>query len=295
MSADSWKGAAKKKLRSLHRKARRSVVRMFFSYGEDELIEALARVGVKRGDTIMLHSAFEPHHGFRGSLEQAIDAFIKALGPTGNLLMVSLPYRTSSLDYLQKLKSFDVRKVPSAMGLMSEFFRRRQGVLRSAHPTHPMLAYGPRSEWFIAGHEDCLYPCGPGTPFEKALEAGAKAVFFNVSFAYFTFFHYLEHSVSAKLGFRLYHEPAFETPVINVRGERVVVRTMAFAREAITRRRFEVLEDWLDRHGVIKKTRVGASTILVADLREVMQSVEEMTRQNVFFYDNATLSRETAQ
>lgn len=296
MSQIAWSAAAKKRLRAVLRKARRTMVRIFLSYGEEELVRGLERIGVKSGDSIMVHSAFEPHHGFRGSIEEVIDAFLKALGPSGNLLMVSLPYRTSSFDYLQKVKCFDVRKTPSAMGLMSEFFRRRKGVLRSAHPTHPMLAYGPRSEWFIAGHEQCLYPCGPGSPFEKALQAGAKAVFFNVPFAYFTFFHYLEHCVSAKLAFPLYHEPAFETPVINQRGERIVVRTMVFTPEAIARRRFEVLEQWLVRRGVIRKTRVGASTLLVVDLREVMDSFEEMTRQNVFFYDRGTLApREAAQ
>ena len=79
-------------------------MRRFFSYGSEELVEALRRVGVATGDSIMLHSAFEPHHGFRGSAEEAIDAFLEALGPQGNLLMVSLPYMRSSLYYLSFLK-----------------------------------------------------------------------------------------------------------------------------------------------------------------------------------------------
>ena len=66
--------------------------------------------------------------------------FLDVLGPTGNLLMVSLPYRSSSLQYLSTLKCFDVRKTPSMMGLVSAYFRRRAGVLRSLHPTHPVLA-----------------------------------------------------------------------------------------------------------------------------------------------------------
>ena len=80
----------KNKLRSLHRKARRSVVRSFLSYDSDELVKALRRLGISPGDSIMLHSAFEPHHGFRGSLEAAIDAFLEAIGPDGN---ASVPWR----------------------------------------------------------------------------------------------------------------------------------------------------------------------------------------------------------
>ena len=277
--------AAKNKLRAVHRKARRGLVRLFFSYGSEELVEALHEAGVAPGDSIMLHSAFEDQHGFRGSVEEAIDAFLKAIDPNGNLLMVSLPYRSSSLEYLSGLKRFDVRKTPSAMGLLSEFFRRRANVVRSVHPTHPIVAAGPRSEWFVEGHEHCLYPCGPGTPFEKLLQVGGKVVFFNVPFVYFTFFHYLEHYVSSGLDFPLYHEPAFDVPVIDSGGNDIVVRTMAFAKAAIARRRFEVLEAWLWRHRVIRKTRIGASTLLIVDLRDVMQAVEEMTRSGVFFYD----------
>ena len=53
------------------------------------------------------------------------------------------------------------------------------------------------AEWIIAGHENCEYPCGPDTPFEKLLAIGAKAVFLNVGFETFTFYHFLEHRVGA--------------------------------------------------------------------------------------------------
>jgi aminoglycoside 3-N-acetyltransferase len=279
--------SAKNKLRAIHRRLRRLMVGVFFSYGNDELVRALRAVGVEPGDSVMLHSAFEPHHGFRGTSQDAIDAFLAALGPQGNLLMVSLPYRSSSLDYLSKLKVFDVRRTPSAMGLVSEFFRRRAGVVRSCHPTHPVLTYGPLAEWFIEGHERCLYPCGPGTPFDRLLQSGGKVAFFNVPFVYFTFFHYLEHLVSANLSFPLYVEPPFDVAVIDRHGEKLVVRTHAFSREAIRRRRFEVLESALRDRGLIRKTRVGASVLLLVDLREVVSAVKEMTRQGVYFYEMA--------
>ena len=269
----------------MHRKARRIVVRLFFSYGAPELVRAIRSMGTKPGDSVMLHSAFEPQHGFRGTSEEAIDAFLEAVGPEGNLLMVSLPYRTSSLEYLSRGKTFDVRRTPSAMGLMSEFFRRRANVLRSVHPTHPVLACGPKAAWFVEGHERCPYPCGPGTPFDKLLQAGGKVMFFNVSFAYFTFFHHLEHLVSPKLDFPLYTGEPFEVPVIGRDGEKLTVRTYVFSREAIRRRRFEVLEAHLRDKGLIRETRVGASTLLLVDLREIVSAVEDMTARGVYFYD----------
>jgi len=51
------------------------LVRRFFSFGPEELLRALRSAGVQPGDSIMVHAAFESHHGFRGSVESANDTF----------------------------------------------------------------------------------------------------------------------------------------------------------------------------------------------------------------------------
>ena len=275
----------KAKARALLRRTRRLAVRLFASYDSPELIEALRRLGIRPGDSVMVHSAFEPHHGFRGSSADVIDALLAAVGPEGTLLMPSLPYSTSSQQWLDKGKLFDVRKTPSAMGLVSEMFRRRPGVGRSVHPTHPVLAFGAKAEWFLSDHEKAIHPCGPGTPFGKLLDARGKVAFLNVPFFVFTFFHYLEHHLLPHLPYRLYAEPAYEVPVVNWQGETQTVRTHVFTRDAIRRRRAEVLEQRLRSSGVLRSVRVGASRLLALDLQDVMQCVDDMVREGVFFLD----------
>jgi aminoglycoside 3-N-acetyltransferase len=277
--------SVKNSLRPLYRKARRFAVSLFWSYGPEELKRALRELGIRVGDSIMLHSAFEAHHGFRGTSGQLVDAFLDVLGPSGTLLMVSLPYRSSTQDYLRKGAIFDVRKTPSMMGLVSDFFRRRPGVVRSASPSHPILAYGARAEWFIEGHEHCLYPCGPGSPFAKFADVGGKFVFFNTPFDVLTFFHYLEHIVSEKLSFRLYTDELFETRVLDRDGRALVVKTHAFSKEALRRRRFPVLERYLRKHGLIRQRRIGASRLITADSREIVSAVRDMAAAGLYFYD----------
>lgn len=265
--------------------ARRLYVRAFLSYDARQLMDCLRSLGVCSGDSVMLHSAFEPHCGFRGTIEQLTGVFLDAVGPGGNLLMVSLPYRSSSLHYLSKLKVFDVRKTPSMMGLVSEYFRHRADVLRSLHPTHPVLACGARAEWLVAGHQLCEYPCGPGTPFEKLEQHDGKVVFFNVPFATFTFFHYLEHLVSPDMPFSLYTEQPFLVPVIDRDGESTTVRTFVFSLEAIRRRRFSVLEDELRRRQLIQERRVGNSRLSLIRVRDAVDCVGDMHRSGQTFYD----------
>lgn len=270
--------------------ARRRFVGAFLSYDGEDLTTCLRALGIQRGDSVMLHSAFGSHFGFRGTIDELTDVFLDAVGSEGNVLMVSLPYRTSSLQYLSNLKSFDVRKTPSMMGLVSEYFRRRTDVLRSLHPTHPVLAWGARASWVVAGHESCLYPCAHGTPFDKLATLDGKAIFFNVPFATFTFFHYLEHLVGPEMPFSLYTEQPFEVPVIDQDGDRRTVTTFAFSLETIRRRRFPVLEDELRRRKLIHERRIGASQILTVRIRDTIDCVRDMCRRQQYFYDMADLS-----
>jgi aminoglycoside 3-N-acetyltransferase len=272
-------------LRAKAYQVQRVFVRAFLSYDAPRLVASLRALGIKSGDTVLLHSGFDVLNGFRGTIATLTNAFLEAIGPDGNLLMVSLPYRSSSLEYLKTLKCFDVRKTPSMMGLVSEFFRRRPNVLRSLHPTHPMLAFGPDADWIVADHELCRYPCGPGTPFEKLVSLDAKAVFFNVPFDNYTFFHNLEHLVSSELPFALYTNEPFEVPVIDKSGETKTVTTFVFSLDAIRRRKFHVLEDEMRRRRMIRKRRVGNSYILSARLRDSIECVLDMSRRGHYFYD----------
>ena len=272
--------------------ARKVFVKAFMSYSPDQLLLSLRSMGVQSGDTLMLHSAFGAHHGFRGTVEELTNVFLEAVGPGGNLLMVSLPYRSSTLDYLSHSKQFDVRKTPSMMGLVSEYFRRRTGVLRSLHPTHPVLAMGASAEWIVAGHENCLFPCGPDSPFDRLAALDGKAVFFNVPIATLTFFHYLEHQVRADLPIPVYLEAPITVPVIDQMGELRTVTTFVFSPEAIKRRRFEILEGELRHRRSIQERRLGNTRIAVVKVRDTLDCVEAMRSRGQYFYDLAGLSEQ---
>jgi aminoglycoside 3-N-acetyltransferase len=254
----------------------------------------LRALGVRPGDTIMVHSSFSDHHGFRGSVDDLIKVLIEAVGSEGNLMMVSLPYRSASSDYLARVKRFDVRKTPSMMGLVSEFFRRRSDVVRSLNPSHPILARGPKADWLIADHAACVYPCGPGTPFDKLAQLDGMAVFINVSLSTFTFFHYLEHLVGPNLPFRLYEDGLYQIPVVDEQGVTRIVPTYAFARGAIDRRRDYILHEALRERGVLEEQRIGNGHIAAVRVRAAVECVLEMARTGRYFYDMSDLPRSSS-
>jgi aminoglycoside 3-N-acetyltransferase len=280
-----WWAALKRTIKARLARLRVWHAQRFRAYGRPELLSALRELGVHPGDAVMLHSAFSAQHGFRGSVDDLIDTLVEAVGPEGHLLMVSLPYRNAALDWLESGRRFDVRKTPSMMGLVSEMFRRRPDVRRSLHPTHPILVRGPRAAEFIAEHPRCVHPCGPGTPFDQLARADGLAVFLNVPIDMFTFFHYLEHLVSPGLPFALYTERVFDAPVIDAEGQPGIVRTHAFAREAIRRRRPERLYDALREGGFVASRRVGATQLLAVRVRDAIDCTHALQAQGRLFYD----------
>lgn len=265
-------------------------MRAFLSYDSSDLLRAIRALGIQPGDAVMLHSAFEPHHGFRGDIDSLIDVFVEAVGLNGHLLMVSLPYRSSSLAYLQSGRRFDVRRTPSMMGMVSEMFRRRDGVQRSVHPTHPILVYGPQAERFIAAHPLCRHPCGPNTPFDELVRADGKVLFFNAAFNTLTFFHWLEHMVHEHLPFTLYTDEPYEVAVTDADGNSRTVTTYVFNERAIRRRRFERFEKAMRDRGAIRSRRVGNSQLLAVDLKDAIACVQDMLKSGNLFYDVADLA-----
>jgi aminoglycoside 3-N-acetyltransferase len=278
--------AQKSKLRGWYNKTRVAFVRRFRSYDAAALKECLRdELGIRSGHTLLVHSAFGPLLGFHGSPTNLLNVFLEIVGPTGNLVMVSNAFFSSASEYLRKGDTFDVRKTPSKMGLVSETFRRQPGVLRSLHPTHPVLAFGPRAQWIVAGHETCLYPCGPGSPFEKLVELRAKILFYGVSEFHFTLHHYLEHLVKDELPFALYEAEPYVVNVIDAAGHPGTVRTYAFTSEAISRRRVGILFAALAEQKKLPRARIGNTPMVLLDARETVECTKDLASGGVYFYD----------
>jgi len=154
-------------LKGARKTLRRGLARALHGIGRRDFREALERAGVRRGQTICVHSALTELGYFAGGPPMILDCLKEAVGPEGTLLMPTFPTRGAAAKYLDGEPVFDVRHTPSAVGALTEYFRQSPGVLRSLHPTNPVAAWGPRAEYYIAGHERSLTPYGKETPFGR--------------------------------------------------------------------------------------------------------------------------------
>ncbi len=277
----------KKKLeiKSKYNKMKKSVVNFLLSYDGEKLKAKLRKMGIKETDTLMVHANFEPDSGFKGNPNDIVNALVELVGTKGNLLMVSIPYRGTAYDYLMKKKKpFRVNKTISMMGLITEMFRRKNGVLRSLHPTHPVLAYGKDDAWLIEGHEKCLFPCGIGSPFDKFRQLKGKILFFDVGFGAITFFHYVEDLVKEKLPFKIYHKECFTVTAYDQNNQECTIKTYAFNRKYV--RNARKLEEEMSKQGLIIKGKVGNSSMLLVNAEDIVKCQTAMVESGNLPYES---------
>lgn len=274
----------KLKVKGYYCKLNKKISDALFGYDKENLVAAFKKLGVVSGDTVLLHSSFKYNNGFKGNAQDVINCLLQTLGPKGNLLMVSMPYGCSSYEYLMKQPIFDVRKTPSKMGIISEVFRRKEGVLRSLHPTHPVLVYGEKAAWIVEGHESSVYPCGKNTPFDKLRLLNGKILFFDVPFRTFTFIHYIEDLIKDELLFRLYTADPIPARMVNYVGNSHILNTYVFDKEAYTTRNPQVLEDELLKSQYLKKLKIGRTKLMMVSAEDAVQCTYQMLKNKVYFY-----------
>ncbi len=122
-----------------------------------DIVQGLEALGIAAGDTVFLHSALSSLGLVEGGASSVVEAFLGVLGPTGTLVVPTLPDAT---------KPFAVESSPSTVGQLTEVVRRWPGAVRSRHPTHAVATIGAQARYLTDGHESTL-PCGANSPYGK--------------------------------------------------------------------------------------------------------------------------------
>lgn len=173
------------------------------SFTPADLRGALSQLGVLPGDVLMVHSAFDKFLGFQGRPVDVIRVLQEAVGVGGTVVMPTIPFRGTAVEYALGDPVFDAGGTVSQMGLISEVFRRCQGVVRSRHPTHSVAAWGDRADAIVSGHEHSPTPCGRRTPYGRLFEYNGKVLLVGVSADAMTFGYFVAEQFAARLPVRV--------------------------------------------------------------------------------------------
>lgn len=154
------------------------------------LLEQLKTLKIDHTGTLLVHSSLKSIGDVEGGAHTVLDALSDYMK---NGLLV-LPTHTWA-DINADNPRFYVEDSPSCIGILPELFRKREGVVRSLHPTHSVGALGKGSADFIEGDEGFDTPCARGSSYGKLLDQKATIMLIGVDLRRNTFIHGVEEWV----------------------------------------------------------------------------------------------------
>lgn len=152
-----------------------------------ELITELHALGVRPGDTLMIHASLRRVGPVVGGADGLIDALEGAVGERGALMMV-----LGSED--DGVTPFDPLRTPASrdVGTLAEVFRRRAGTLVTPNPEGRFAARGPTAAALL-GEQPWHDYFGPGSPLERLVERGGRILRLGADDDTTTAMHYAEY------------------------------------------------------------------------------------------------------
>lgn len=283
----SWLPAAfRKKTRSHWKSLRIFASRRSRGFSKQNLVDMLRRLGVARGDTLLVHSSVDQFDSFLGKPVEIINALQEALGPTGTLLMPTLPFRGSAVDYVRDSRVFDVKRTPSQMGLLTELFRRMPGVVRSVHPTHSVAAWGANAEWMTAGHHQACTPCGRQSPYGRLMDRNGRILLLGTDISVLTFFHTVEAVLEPKMPFSPFTREIFSLECRDAQNASVTTQTRLFEPKYSKRRNLKKLVPELKKNGWWHEASLGGMHAILLSADQILRASAELADRGIYCYDD---------
>lgn len=157
------------------------------NYNKQQLQDQLESMGLKGDETILIHSSMKSIGEVDGGADTVLDAWMEYF-KDGLLLLPTHTWKTVNADN----PVYNPQTTPSCVGLLTNMFMKRDGVIRSLHPTHSMAGYGKNAAEYLEGEEYNNTPCTPGGCYDRLKDAGGKVLLVGVGHERNTYIHSVE-------------------------------------------------------------------------------------------------------
>ena len=162
-------------------------------YTKDALVKDIKNMGLSGKEAIMVHSSMKSIGEVEGGADTVVDAFMEYF-KDGLFMTPTHTWAQMSAEY----SVFDPVIDPACVGIIPNVFRKREGVVRSLHPTHSIAAYGSNAAEYIKGEENATTPCPPGGCWDRLRKIDAKILLLGVTHGRNTFIHSVDEALGIK-------------------------------------------------------------------------------------------------
>lgn len=224
-------------------------------YTKQDLLDHLSQLGIDRNGTLLVHSSMKSIGHVEGGAETVLDTLSEYME---NGLLV-LPTHTWSYIKADNPR-FYIDESPSCVGLLTELFRKRPGVVRSWHPTHSVGALGKGAHEFVAGNEKFDTPCARESVWGKLLDHKATILLLGVDLRRCTYIHGVEEWLDIPGRMTDEHETLY---TVLPDGTEIVVPQRRHIGH--TSEKYSRVEDVFLDNDVMFKGKFGDATVRVCD------------------------------
>lgn len=240
------------------------------SYTKQELREQLAGMGLLPTDTVLIHSSMKAIGQVEGGADTVLDAWMEYFSE-GLLLLPTHTWRQMS----ETCNVYDPASAESCVGLLTNLFRKREGVVRSLHPTHSVAAWGRTAADYIAGEENCNTPCTPGGCYDRLRAVRGKILLVGVGHERNTFIHSVEEVLNVPN--RLTDRPTlFYVAMPDGTRKRVYMRRHYNAMQPHISEDFVKLEQAFYERGAAKRAAFGDAACILCDAAKVFEVTRDV-------------------
>lgn len=168
--------------------------------GQDEILAALEKVGVNKGDTLLVHSSLSACGRIDGGAKSIIDAIIATIGANGNFFVPTFQRSECYLNGINKRwdhRPSDCRDRTSEAirwvgALPLEFMRLWPETPRGVHISHSWAGWGPRAAEILSRQADDEPPFSDNSCPMVVKEMGGKILLFGSPVGHMSFVHCFE-------------------------------------------------------------------------------------------------------
>lgn len=226
------------------------------SLSRDELRAGLRGLGLESGSRVVVHSSLSSLGRIEGGAGTVVDALLDAVGPDG---MVAAP------TFTRYDEPYDPDGSPSTTGAVTEALRRRDGAVRSPHPTKSIAAIGPGADALVADHAPAN-SLGPESPLHRLLERDGRVLLLGVDHTANSAIHVAERL--ANVPYR--DQTARTETAIDGSIESVEVNRVHCSRG------FEVVRPLAEHAGIVARGGIGRANARLLDGRTLLLVVVEL-------------------
>lgn len=264
--------------------------KMILETKEPNTRSSLARefidMGLKKGDTVLVHSSLSSIGYVVGGGEAVVEALMDVITEEGTIVM---PTHTGQLcdpvfwgnppvpnewfeTIRKELPAFDPRITrTNGMGEVVECFRQFEGVKRSYHPLVSFAAWGKNAD-FVTENHSLDNSLGENSPLARVYDLNGKILLIGVEFDRNTSCHLGEYRAGNA------HEAKNAAPII-IDGKREfkIFNDIEFRTEL-----FYFIGEGLDEISKIKEYKLGDAKVLLMNQRECVDFSVEFFKDRDF-------------